>query len=172
MTPPHRDWSPFFVLPDGKRAPTPRSASTPVGIGDRLRAAAFAEIQAREAFSWAGSRYPDAPPRLRAVWADLAAAEDRHLGWLLRRMEELDVDPAGRPVSAALWRSLTSCDDAETFCRWMADAEERGRQAGETIGAALADVDPTTARLFATIAREEVAHIAVASRFFGPDPRA
>lgn len=40
------------------------------------------------------------------------AEEDRHLGWLLGRMRELGVDPAGRPVSDRLWRSLAARDPA------------------------------------------------------------
>lgn len=171
MQPPVPDWTPFVLVPDGGRAPSPRGASTPGGLGDRLRAAAFAELQAREAFAWAAERYEDAPARLRATWRSLSEAEDRHLGWLLGRMEELDIDPAGRPVSDALWRSLMSCSDAETFCRWIAEAEERGRQAGERVARSLAGRDPATAAIFSKISAEEVAHVAVAQRFFGP-PRA
>jgi uncharacterized ferritin-like protein (DUF455 family) len=160
-------WSPFDVLPPGARTATPRGLSTVEGVGDRLRAAAFAELQAREAFLWGAERLPDAPDRLRATWRSLADAEDRHLGWLLARMAELGVDPAGRPVSDALWRSLTGCVDARSFAVWMADAEERGRRAGERFGRVLAEHDAASAAIFAKIAEEEVAHIAVAARFFG-----
>lgn len=162
------DWAPFAVLPPGERTSAPRGVTSPEGIGDRLRAAAFAELQAREAFDWAIVRFPDAPPRLKAAWKSLSEAEQRHLGWLLTRMEELGVEVTGRPVSDGLWRSLMGCESAEQFCRWIADAEERGRRAGVRISARLAEVDPTTAEIFHTIAEEEVAHIAIAQRFFGP----
>jgi uncharacterized ferritin-like protein (DUF455 family) len=162
------DWTPFDVLPRGRRTAKPRGIGSQDGVGDRLRAAAFAELQAREAFAWAADAFEDAPPRLRATWRTLADAEDRHLGWLVDRMAALGIDPAGRAVSDGLWHSLAGCTDAEVFCRYMADAEERGRRAGERIGRQLAGVDGITAAIFAKIAEEEVAHIAVAQRFFGP----
>lgn len=162
------DWTPFVVAPDGGRGASPRGLTTREGLGDRLRAAAFAELQAREAFGWAAERFVDAPPRLRATWRSLAESEDQHLGWLIGRMADLGVDPAAREVSDALWRSLTSCPDARTFSYWMAEAEERGRQAGQRVGDKLQDRDPESAAIFTKIAREEIAHIAVAARFFDP----
>lgn len=167
MTAQTPDWSPFVTVPPGQRAAAPRALGSGHGVGDRLRAAAFAELQAREAFDWAADRFVDAPDKLIGTWRNLARAEQRHLGWLLQRMDELGVDPAGRPVSDGLWHSLMTCADAEHFCRWIADAEERGRAAGERIGRKLSGVDPITAAIFTKIADEEVAHIAVARRFFG-----
>ncbi len=167
MPAPTPDWSPFVMLPAGQRTAPPRKLSRPGGVGDRLRAAAFAELQAREAFAWAAEHFVDAPENLRGTWRNLSIAEQRHLGWLLDRMEELGVDVAERPVSDALWHALTSCEDAEQFSRWMADAEERGRAAGLKIGRKLSGVDAVTARIFETIAEEEVAHVAVARRYFG-----
>ena len=93
------NWEPFVVCPSGVRAPDSRGINTPEGLGDRLRTAAFAEFQAREAFRWAVSRFPSAPGRLRETWELLAGEEDRHFGWLVGRMAELRVDPAARPVS-------------------------------------------------------------------------
>jgi hypothetical protein len=69
-------------------------------------------------------------------------------------------------VSDVLWRSLTRCSSAREFCLYMAGAEERGRRAGERFGERLAAVDPETARVFAQIALEERAHIALANQFF------
>lgn len=127
-----------------------------------MRAAAFAELQAREAFRWACLRFCDAPPTLLKGWEALVVAEHRHLGWLIRRMEELGVDPAGRPVSDRLWRSLTACGDARAFALFIAEAEERGRQAGERFRKALAGDDPATAAIFGRIAEEELGHVALA----------
>ena len=39
------------------RGEAPRSIDSLEGVGDRLRAAAFAEIQARDAFLWAPEHY-------------------------------------------------------------------------------------------------------------------
>ena len=156
------NWEPFHCAPRS----APRSINTLEGVGDRLRAAAFAEIQAREAFLWAAETYREAPEALRGAWKTLAAAEDRHLGWLLSRMAELGVPIGERGVSDELWHSLVSCKSARDLARFMASAEERGRRAGERFHQALLERDPTTARIFGRIAEEEVAHIELAQRFF------
>lgn len=161
-----RDWTPFKITADGRRAEPPRALCSREGVGDRLRTAAMAELQAREAFLWAAARFEDAPEGLRPAWRSLAAEEDRHLGWLLGRMAELGVDPAGREVSDRLWRSLTACRSARDFAELIASAEERGRVAGEGFGSELAAFDPATASIFARIAEEEIAHIALARGYF------
>lgn len=153
------DWSPFLVCPDVERPPASRSMATPDGLGDRLRTAAFAERQAREAFAWAAERYTDAPYALRAGWRRLSAEEDKHLGWLMKRMEQLGVDPAGRSVSDGLFKSLTRCATWREFAAYMAKAEDRGRTAERHFQKELAARDPETARIFAAIADEEDEHI-------------
>jgi uncharacterized ferritin-like protein (DUF455 family) len=160
------DWAPFRVMPRDQRPEPPRSLQFYEGIGDRLRAAAFAEIQAREAFLWAARQDWDASLALRSAWKGLALAEDRHLGWLLKRMAELGFSVAEREVSDQLWVSLTTCDSARDFAHYMASAEERGRRAGERFCKALEGRDPETARIFGQIAEEEVAHIELAEKYF------
>jgi uncharacterized ferritin-like protein (DUF455 family) len=160
------DWAPFITSDPGAHADAPRSIDTPAGIGDRLRAAAFAEIQARDAFNWAADHLADAPEPLRQAWRDLARAEDRHLGWLLTRMKDLQIEVAERKVSDQLWRSLVACKTAQEFAIYMANAEERGRKAGVRFHQALLKTDPMSAKIFGTIAEEEVEHIALARRFF------
>ena len=160
------DWGPFLVCPPELRPESPRSLNAPGGVGDRLRTAAFAEIQARQAFLWAAERLEDAPPACRDQWRRLAEAEDRHLAWLLRRMQELKVDVGERPVSQRLWLSLVSRATAREFAQFMAAAEQRGRDAGLIFQQALAGSDPVTAEMFGKIADEELAHIALARRFF------
>lgn len=160
------DWAPFRVCPDDERPPNPRGLETPAGLGDRLRTAAFAELQAREAFRWAADRYGDAPAWLRDGWRRLGDEEDKHLGWLLARMNALGVDPAERPVSDGLFKSLTRCADWRTFAAYMARAEDRGRAAERRFEEALAKSDPETAAIFRAIADEEDAHIALQT---GPD---
>jgi uncharacterized ferritin-like protein (DUF455 family) len=135
-----------------------------------MRAAAFAEIQAREAFNWGADRWTDAPDALRSAWRGLAHAEDRHLGWLLKRMQELGIAVDEREVSDQLWVSLTSCVSARDFAHYMASAEERGRKAGERFHEALLERDPVSAAIFGRIAEEEVEHIALAQKFYPEGP--
>lgn len=160
------NWEPFRLTPSGAHPDAPRSISTPEGVGDRLRAAAFAELQAREAFLWASSRFLDTPAGLHEAWKALALAEQRHLDWLLGRMTDLGIDLRERKVSDYLWISLTSCQSAEEFAVFMANAEERGRIAGERFFQSLKDRDSITAEIFRKIAEEEIEHIALAKRFF------
>lgn len=159
-------WEPFALATPGDRADLPRSLGTREGVADRLRTAAFAEIQAREAFLWAASRFTDAEPALQAAWLELSRQEDKHLNWLLQRMLELDLDVRDRKVSDHLWVSLTSCSSAREFALFMANAEERGRKAGVRFYEALRTTDLITAQIFGKIAEEEVSHIALAQQFF------
>ncbi len=161
-------WTPFLLSPKGEHADPPRPILTLEGIGDRLRSAAFAEIQAREAFLWATVQFKDAPLPLQKAWLALASEEDKHLHWLLKRMEELKIDIKGRHVCTLLWESFQVCKTAKEFAKYMASAEERGRKAGERFCNDIAKIDPISAELFGKIAKEEVAHIALAARFF-PD---
>ena len=85
-------------------------------------------------------------------------------------MVELKIDVRGRKVSDHLWQSLVSCKSAKEFAIYMANAEERGRKAGERFHQALADRDPITAEIFRKIAEEEVAHIALASKYYPETP--
>jgi uncharacterized ferritin-like protein (DUF455 family) len=163
MTP---EWAPFQLAAPGTHADAPRSIRSIEGVGDRLRAAAFAEIQAREAFLWAANHFEDTDPRLKLCWRRLAESEQQHLDWLLTRMRELGVEIPGRKVSDDLWHSLVNCETAQTFAHFMANAEERGRRAGERFYQTLVQTDPKTAEIFKKIAEEEVGHIALAEKFF------
>ena len=166
------DWAPFAVLPRAERAKGPRAIVSREGIGDRLRAAAFAEIQAYYAFLWAAERFEDTPDALRANWRGLALAEERHLGWLLARMAELGIDVRERGVSDWLWASLMKCASAREFAIHIANSEERGRVAGARFCEAMRAVDPVSAKIFGKIAEEEVEHIRLAARFYPDAPMA
>ncbi len=162
-----RSWAPFDVVAPGRRPDRMRSIVSPEGIADRLRSAAMAEIQARDAFLDAAERFADrAPLGLIRAWRALASAEDKHLGWLLERLEDLGQEVDGRRVSAQLFRTLSGCADPERFSRYMAHAETRGMEAGEKFRVRMADVDPVTARLFGVVAEEEADHIRLAYRWF------
>ena len=160
------NWSPFRTCVPGEKAPYPRSLSTPEGLGDRLRFVAFAEKQAHHAFFLAAKLFEDAPEAARQVWITLSQEEAKHLGWLLERMKELGVDPADRPQSLSLWNSFDRCQTASDFATFMANAEERGRIAGEQFYETLLKLDPRTAGLFKKIAEEEQEHIRLAQSLF------
>ncbi len=156
------DWAPFRICADGEKAPEPRSLSTREGLGDRLRFVAFAEKQAHHAFALAAESFEALPDEARSLWRTLAREEKKHMDWLLARMEELSVDVAERPLSLALWRSFDRCATPDEFARFMANAEERGRVAGEKFHETLLRFDPVTAALFQRIAEEEKDHILLA----------
>lgn len=160
------DWKPFSVCPASGAPDAMRSPATLEGVADRLRTAAFAELQAREAFRWACDALEDAPAGLRSRWASLVGEEDRHLGWLMARLEALGAAPGARKVSARLWDSLTACRTAEEFEILIAKAEERGRLAGDRFRTLLAPVDAESAAVFGRIADEEVSHVALARQHF------
>lgn len=160
------DWSPF-ILASGKYAPDGRSLQTPEGVGDRLRSAAFAELQAVRGFRWAAAQgFGDATRELEAVWLALALEEEKHLGWLLGRMADLQQTAGGRPVSDVLWRSYMLCVTAEQFVRFMGSAEERGRIAGERFYELLKPIDLVSAEIFRQIAIEEAEHVRLAQSVF------
>ena len=158
------NWAPFDVCEPDAYAPAPRGVNTPEGLGDRMRVAAFAELQAREAFRWAADVLPDAGATLRAAWRRIADDENRHLEMLLGRMSELGVAPAARQVSDRLWRSLRACKTTPEFVAYMKTAEERGRAAEESFRRQFAERDPVTSAIFGKIADDETEHIALAAR--------
>jgi uncharacterized ferritin-like protein (DUF455 family) len=160
------DWSPFTLCALDQKAPYPRALSTPQGLGDRLRFVAFAELQAWNAFKLASEIYEDAPLKTRALWAELAIEESIHFRILMDRMNTLQVDPAERPQSLALWNSFDRCISPQQFAEFMANAEERGRVAGEQFFETLKSIDPITAEIFQKIAKDEVEHIKLAKRAF------
>ena len=155
------NWAPFAVCDPDSFAPAARGINSPEGLGDRLRVAAFAELQAREAFRWAADTLLDASPQLRTAWRRIADDEHRHLEMLLGRMLELGVKPGARPVSDRLWRSLRECKSVKEFVPFMRRAEERGRAAEESFRRQLAERDPVTSALFGKIADDEAEHIAL-----------
>jgi rubrerythrin len=156
------DWAPFTVCKPGEKPPYPRALSTKEGLGDRLRFVAFAEKQATHAFGLAAKLY-DVPERVRKIWETLSKEEEKHLNWLLYRMRELEVISDERPQGLALWQSFDRCVTPTQFANFMANAEDRGRIAGEQFFQTLLAIDPQSARLFQQIAKEEVEHIRLAS---------
>ncbi len=161
-----RDWSPFKVCGPDERAPKMRGMESEDGIRDRLRTAAFAELQAREAFLWAADQFSDVPQELRDAWRGLAGQEQKHLSWLLKRLDALGGTPDEAPVSARLSEALFACASGKEFAILIAKAEERGRLAAEVFREGLAVKDAESSRIFGAIADEEVEHVALAKRYF------
>ena len=168
---PTPDWGLFQLISRGEHAPAPRSMDSKEGVLDRLRAVAFAELQAKEAFLWAASHFAgQAPDACLRAWHGLGLAEERHYGWLVTRLEELGGKLDERPVSDQLWVSLRTCTQADEFAHKMAGAEDRGRRAGERFVEGMKKHDPISAEIFRKIAEEEVEHIRLATRYFPASP--
>jgi uncharacterized ferritin-like protein (DUF455 family) len=155
-------WTPYLI----GTPPRIRSIHTQAGLGDRLRLVAFAERQAFHAFNHAILKYPDAPQGLRDAWKWVAQEESKHEMWLLNRLEEIGEKVSAVPVSMKLYDSLINLNTAREFSFFISDAEERGRIGAEKFAQTLAARDPVTAEIFAKIADEEWAHIALVDEFF------
>lgn len=164
-------WEPFVVCGADEKPPKPRHFRSVEGLGDRLRAAAFAEFQARRAFARAPEVFSDAPTSLAQRWSEIALDEQRHYDLIMGRMQTLGLSPEERPVSLALWYSLEKCRTAREFSIYIAGAEERGRLAGVAIVEALSKSDPETAAVFREIVHDEVEHVALADIYFGWRPQ-
>ena len=155
-------WKPFRVEPRAERM---RALVNPEGVGDRLRAVAFAEIQARDGFLWGIKMFPDAPAEWRASWVAFAKMEEEHAQLLLDRAAALGVDLGARAVSDTLMRMFLRSTTAELFLYQIATAEERGMDIGLSMLEPMRAVDPASAAIFARIAHEEIDHVSTAKRF-------
>lgn len=159
-------WAPFQIRthkPDAIRA-----LSAPGGVEDRLRVVAFAEVQARDAFRWGAARFPEAPAEWRKAWLEFADVEDRHAQMLFDRMDALGFEIGTRAVSDKLTRLCHLAEDAVTFLFLISSAEERGMEAGQTLGKQMQPVDADSAAVFAQIAHEEIEHVEMARAALAP----
>lgn len=157
------DWTPYKTGIPGKIRPM----NTPEGLGDRIRVAAFAERQAYYAFTQAAKIFADEVPEdLIKAWNQIALEEAKHEKWLLKRLEELNIDVAEVPVSLGLYNSFIGCQSARDFTHYISDSEEKGRIAGVKFAEFLKVTDPVTSKIFTDIADEEVFHISLAKKYF------
>jgi uncharacterized ferritin-like protein (DUF455 family) len=108
-------------------------------------------------------RFPEAPTEWLDRWREFAKVEDRHAQMLLSRMHELQIDPGARKVTDKLYRMCLRAPDPTLFLFLLSSAEERGMEAGFTLGKQMQAVDPISARIFQTIAQEEVEHVEMAN---------
>ena len=159
---PSPEWAPFTVCETRTKPPYLRGLSTPEGLGDRFRFVAFAEKQAAVSFGLAPIAFPHVSEGVKKIWLTLAREEEKHMQWLLWRMEELNVSLGERPVSSALWDSFSHCKNEQEFAKFMASSEEHGRLAGEKFYQTLLSIDPVSANIFDQIAKEEQQHIRLA----------
>ena len=160
------NWDPFIVCQPNQSPPKPRDIHSKEGIGDRMRSAAFAELQATRAFKWASEHFNDVPEQLKDDWARVSKMEQDHLDAIIKRMDELEISLQEKPVSSRLWDSLMKCKTGKEFCLFISSAEERGRQAGVKLCQAIKKTDPITAAVFEKIVEEEVEHIALAQKYY------
>ncbi len=155
-----QSWAPFCVVQG--RPEKMRSLRSPQGVGDRLRAVAFAEIQAREGFLWGARTFIDAPQEWKDTWLRFAEMENTHAQLLLNRAAELNVDVSERSVSASLMRMFRAADTAEVFYYLISTAEQRGMEVGLSMIKPMREVDAESAAIFERCAKEEEEHIAAA----------
>lgn len=154
-------WKPFQVGPKPDRM---RAIHTLEGIGDRLRAVAFAEIQARDGFRLGIERFPEVDREIRKNWLEFAEMEELHAQLLLNRAHDLGVDLSARVVSDNLWRMFSMANEADFFLYLISTAEARGMEIGLSMIEPMRQFDAESAAVFERIARDEADHVAFAER--------
>lgn len=152
-------WEPFVLAPPDEKAPFPKPMSHREGLGDRLRIAAFAELQAVRAFGWATENFADVSPKVIEGWQLQIPEEKFHFRLIMERMAHLGVHAHQKPVSASLSESLYACQTGREFAVKIATAEHKGRLAALKMAAYLENRDPVTAQVFLRIAHDELAHV-------------
>ena len=163
-------WEPFVLATPKQKAPFPDPISHPEGLGDRLRIAAFAELQAARAFSWAAEHFSDVSEAVVAGWQRQIPEEKLHFRLIMERMNNLGVHPQQKPVSAQLSENLYTCATGRDFAITIATAEHKGRLAALKMASFLEHRDPITAQVFLRIAHDEIAHIQLVTDNFGWRP--
>ena len=166
----HNSWKPFRIVSGKGDFIRPLTAKD--GVLDRLRLVAFAEVQAKEAFLWGAEKFKGiAPDAWIDEWTRFAAVEERHANMLLTRFHELGGSLEERSLSDKLMRLCMAAEDPVTFLFLLSSAEERGMEAGFTLGKQMELVDGVSAKIFHTIAEEEVEHVHAATAALAPhDP--
>jgi uncharacterized ferritin-like protein (DUF455 family) len=159
-------WEPFVLTPPDQPPPVPQPISHRDGLGDRLRIAAFAELQAVLAFSWAAEHFKDVPLSLIEGWQRQIPEEKLHFRLLMERMSNLGVRPEQKAVSARLSEKLYTCESGKQFAIEIATAEHKGRLAALRIAEYLQDRDSVTTSVFLRIAYDEVSHIQLVTDHF------
>ncbi|MBN2715406.1 MAG: ferritin-like domain-containing protein [Deltaproteobacteria bacterium] len=163
-------WEPFVLAAPDQKVPFPKPMSHTEGLGDRLRIAAFAELQAVRAFGWAAEHFRDVSMEVINGWERQIPEEKLHFRLIMERMNNLGIQPHQKPVSAQLSETLYQCQTGKAFAIEIATAEHRGRLAALKMAAYLENRDPVTARVFLRIARDEVAHVQLVIDHFGWTP--
>ncbi|MBN2526782.1 MAG: ferritin-like domain-containing protein [Deltaproteobacteria bacterium] len=163
-------WEPFVLAPPDHKAPFPQPMSHRDGLGDRLRIAAFAELQAVRAFGWASEHFTDVPATIIEGWQRQIPEEKLHFRLIVERMIRLGILPQKKTVSANLSETLYSCQSGKDFAIQIATAEHKGRLAALKMADYLQHRDPVTAQVFLRIARDEVAHVQLVMDHFDWTP--
>ena len=126
------------------------------------------EVQAAELLCWALLAFPDTPREFRSGLLSIALDELSHVELYRQHLAHLGFELSDFPVRDWFWERIPTCERPEQFCALMGIGLEgsnldhainfahRFRQVGDEEGA----------RIQERIAREEVAHVRFAVRWF------
>jgi len=133
-----------------------------------LHALAHHECQAMELMAWAILRFPETPPAFRDGLAAIAADEARHLRLYDERLRALGSAYGELPVRDWFWERVPSCPTPRSFVACLGLGFEGGNldHSPELIARFEGAGDEESAAVQRLVAREEVAHVAFALRWF------
>jgi uncharacterized ferritin-like protein (DUF455 family) len=149
---------------------TPRAAAwtRPAVRARVLHVSLHHELQAAELFAWAVLAFPGAPRAFRAGLVRLCLEELAHLRLYAAHLATLGFAVGAFPVRDWFWERVVTCADPVAFVALQGVGLEGGNlEHGARFAAAFrAAGDEAGARIFERVAREEVAHVAFAARWF------
>lgn len=173
---PVNDWSPAA---DPGRPPRPvlvsprdlhqRGLDRPEGRAALVHAVAHIEFNAINLAWDAAQRFADMPQEFAADWARVADDEARHFTLLRERLRALGHDYGDFPAHDGLWQmaAATADDVLARMALVPRVLEARGLDVTPAMIRRLqAAGDAETAACLEVILREEVAHVAIGSRWF------
>ena len=163
---PGRPENPLLVPP--KDLPR-RGLGSPEGRAALLHAIAHIEFNAIDLACDAMQRFAGMPPAFYRDWAGVAVDEARHFRLLQARMAELGCGYGDHPAHDGLWAMAdrTRHDCLARMALVPRLLEARGLDVTPGIIARLRQVgDGASVAVLETILREEVAHVAIGTRWF------
>lgn len=151
-----------------KKTPRPGALAVPKRRAELLHVFAHHELQAAELFAWAILAFADAESDFVRGLAALACDETRHFAAYERELTHLGFPFGTFPVRDWFWQRIASVRDPASFCAFVGlglesanlDHARRFEDELRAVG------DESAAELTASIAREEIAHVRFATRWF------
>jgi uncharacterized ferritin-like protein (DUF455 family) len=156
------------VVARAPAAPRPESIRIPVQRARLLLTFAHHELQAAELFAWAVLAFPEAPREFRAGLVRLALEELAHRRAYVAHAERLGASDGAVPVRDWFWQRVAGCASPEQFVALQglglegANLEHAARYAAAFRAAG----DEAGARVLDAVERDEIAHVAFATRWF------